>query len=125
MIVAFWVDGLVFVTVNEGILPLPLAANPMFVLLFVQLNTVFVTELVKFIAVVWVLWHKVWSAVIEISGIGFTVIKKVSELPVQGNPLLVKEGVAMIVAIWGDGPVLVTVYEGILQIPLAANPMDV
>ena len=52
IIVAVCNSKLSFIAVKAGILPLPLAANPIIVLLFVQLNTVFVTELVKFIAVV-------------------------------------------------------------------------
>jgi len=112
-------------TVKDGILPLPLDGNPILGLSFIQLNKVLFTVLTKFIGVVSRFAHNDWSETEAISGIGFTVIKKVSELPVQVTPLLVKEGVAIIVAVCGDEPVLVAVKEEILPLPLAANPMVV
>ena len=99
IIVAVCKSKLSFMTVKDGILPLPLAANPILGLSFIQLNKVLFTVLIKLIGVVSRFAHNDWSETEATLGIGFTVIKKVSELPVQVNPLLVKEGVAMIVAI--------------------------
>ena len=51
---------------NEGILPLPVAAKPILVLLFVQLKTVFGTVPVKFTGAVGKPLQTTWL------GIGFT-----------------------------------------------------
>ena len=119
--VAVWGDEPVLVTVNEGILPLPLAANPMLVLLLVQLNAVFITELVKFIAVVWVLWHKVWSEVAAISGIGFTltVIVVVAVQPSVFVPVTVYVVELLGVTVILD-PVIPLLHEYVLA-PLVLN----
>ncbi len=50
----------VFDTVNEGIFPLPLAANPIEGLLFVQLKFVPDTVLTKFIAEAVLPLHSTW-----------------------------------------------------------------
>lgn len=74
----------VFVAVNDGIFPLPLAAKPMEVLLFVQLNPVPLTAPVKFIALVIALLHKAWLAGCTTLGVGFTVMVKLCNVP--GHP---------------------------------------
>ena len=48
-----------FVALNEAILPVPLAANPIDGVLFTQLNVVPATEPVKFTAAVGVLLHTI------------------------------------------------------------------
>ena len=74
----------VFVAVNDGIFPLPLAAKPMEVLLFVQLNPVPLTAPEKFIALVVALLHKDWLAGCTTLGVGLTAIVKLCKVP--GHP---------------------------------------
>ncbi|MBK8494599.1 MAG: hypothetical protein IPL50_05885 [Chitinophagaceae bacterium] len=50
------------IAVNAGIFPLPLAASPMDVLLFVQLNTVPLTDPVKMTALVVAPLQIIWFA---------------------------------------------------------------
>jgi len=107
--------------VNAGILPTPLAAlNPIFVLLFVQLYTVFVTGPLTVTAVVLVPWHTVWFAIAFTAGVGFTVIVNVIGVPVQPAPFC---GVIVIVATTGAAPTFVATKLGILPAPTAARPM--
>ena len=79
----------VLIAVKLPILPVPAAARPMLVLLFVQLYTVPVVAPVKITAVVGVLLHTVWFAGWFTVGIGFTVIVNVIGVPVQVTPALV------------------------------------
>ena len=73
-----------FVAVNDGIFPLPLAAKPIEVLLFVQLNPVPLTAPEKFIALVVALLHKDWLAGCTTLGVGLTAIVKLCKVP--GHP---------------------------------------
>jgi hypothetical protein len=79
----------VLVAVNAAILPVPLAARPMLVLLFVQLNVVPATAPVKVMAVVVAPLHNVWLATAFTVGVGLTVIVNVIGVPVQVTPPLV------------------------------------
>ena len=110
------------VAVNEPIFPAPLAANPIAVLLFVQL---YVTPLamlpVKFTAVVGAPLHTGWSVGLSTVGVGLTVMVK--ETGVPGQPLAV--GVTSIIPLIAVFPVLVAVNEAISPVPLAPNPMAV
>ena len=63
----------VFKVVNEVILPLPDAASPIEVVLFVQLNVVPTIVPLKLISVVEVPTQFVWFAILSTVGIGFTV----------------------------------------------------
>jgi len=54
---------------------------------------------------------------------GNTLIKKVSDAPVHVTPLLVNEGVTIIVAICKSNPSFKTVKDGILPLPLDGNPI--
>ena len=72
-----------FVAVNDGIFPLPLAAKPIEVLLFVQLNPVPLTAPEKFIALVVALLHKDWLAGCTTLGVGLTAIVKLCKAPGQ------------------------------------------
>ena len=75
----------VFTAVNEGMLPDPLAARPIDVLLLVQLNTVPATAPVKLAEVVEPL-HTTWFATASTVGVGFTVIVNVRGVPVHAVP---------------------------------------
>ena len=114
----------VLVAVNEAMLPLPLAARPMPVLLFVQLYTVLATAPVKLTAVVAAALHTTWSAGSATVGVGFTVMVKVVEAPVQVTPFAVNEGVTVKVLVSGALVALAAVNAGMLPVPLvAAKPM--
>ena len=60
VIVAVMTVLLLFTAIKDGIFPFPLAAKPMAVLLFVQLNEVVATELVKLIGLVVTPLHTDW-----------------------------------------------------------------
>ena len=77
------------VAVKLGILPVPDAARPIPVLLFVQLNVVPATAPVKLTAVVAAPAHSVWLATAFTVGVGLTVIVNVIGVPVQVTPPLV------------------------------------
>jgi len=111
----------VLVAVNAAMFPLPLAANPIEVLLFVQLNVVPVTAPVKFTGLVVAPLHKVWPAGCATFGVGFTVMVKLSGKP--AHPLA--EGLTVMVAVTGALPVLVAVNAAMFPLPLAAKPIEV
>jgi hypothetical protein len=111
----------VFVAVKELIFPVPLAARPMVVLLFVHVYTVPVTLPLKFTALVAVPLHLAWSLIFATVGVGLTVIVNKSAGPVQ--PLA--DGVTIIVATSGAVPLLTAANEGTSPIPVAASPIDV
>jgi hypothetical protein len=106
---------------NEAMLPVPLAGNPIAVLVFVQLYVTPVAMLpVKFTAVVAALLHTVWSAGLLTVGVGLTVIVKVVETPGQ---LLVDVGVTVIVPVIGAFVALVAVNGFMSPVPLAGKPI--
>ena len=123
VIVAVTGELVVFVAVKAAILPVPLAARPIDVLLFVQLNVVPATAPVKVIAVVVAPLHNVWLATAFTVGVGFTVMVNVIGVPVQVTPLLVNVGVTVIVATTGAVPVLIAVKLGMFPVPAAARPI--
>ena len=75
-----------FVAVKLAILPVPLAARPMLVLVLVQLYTVPATAPVKFTAVVLDPLHNTCGNTAFTVGIGFTVMVNVTGVPVQVPP---------------------------------------
>ena len=77
------------VAVNDAIFPVPAAASPIDGWVFVQLNTVPATGPVKFTAAVAPPLHTVWLATAFTVAVGFTVIVKPVEVPVQVTPPLV------------------------------------
>ena len=79
----------VLIAVNDGIVLVPLAANPMLILLFVQLYTVPATGPVIVTAAVAVALHTVWLAIVFTDGVGFTVMVNVIGVPVHVVPPLV------------------------------------
>ena len=74
------------IAVNAAILPVPLAARPIDVVLLVQLNTVPVTAPLNVTAVVADPLHTVWLATAFVVGVGFTIIVNVVDAPVQVTP---------------------------------------
>ena len=117
-------SAVVLVATKLGILPVPDAANPMDVLLFVQLYTVPATDPVKFTGAVLAPLQTNWSAGWLTLAVGFTVMVNVLVAPVQLMPPLVNLGVIVMVAVTGVLPVLMAVNDGIVLAPLAPNPMD-
>jgi hypothetical protein len=89
VIVAVTGDAVALVAVNEPILPVPFAANPIDVVLFVHVYTVPITDPVKFTAAVDAPLHTVWLVTEFTVGAGFTVMVNVLEVPAQLTPALV------------------------------------
>ena len=79
----------VFTAVNDAMLPVPLAARPIDVVLFVQLNTVPVTAPLKVTAAVAEPVQTDWLATAFTVGIGFTTTVAVIAVPVHVVPALV------------------------------------
>jgi len=115
------------IAVNEAILPVPVAGNPMPVVVFVHEYVVVPPVLVvaKLTAAVPVLLQTTWLAGWVTCAVGLTVIVNDFEGPVQLLPLYVKVGVTTIVATTGAVPALVAVNDAILPVPVAGNPMPV
>ena len=112
-----------FTAVKLAILPVPLAASPMLGVLFVQLNVVPATGLVKFTGAVGDPLHNTWLATGFTDGVGFTVIVNVIGAPLQLTPPNVALGVTVIVATTGAFVLLIAVKLAILPTPLAARPI--
>lgn len=66
--------------------------------------------------------HTVWLAIAFTDGVGFTVMVKLTDDPVQADG---DEGVTVIVAVIGAAVALVAIKPGILPVPDAASPMAV
>lgn len=123
VIVIVAIEGafVLFVMTNGAMLPLPLAASPIDVVLFAQLYVVPDTSPVKFRAVVVSPLQYVLFDTAATFGIGLTVIKNVSGIPTQ----LLADGVTITLAILPALPELTVANTGRLPIPLAASPIDV
>ena len=123
--IAITVDTPVFTAMNEGILPVPLAASPMEGALLVQANESApvgpVVGLVKLITAVGDPLHNTWLATGFTIGVGFTVMVNVIGVPVQ-LPIL---GVTVMVATSGPLVALVVTKGSISPVPDAARPMPV
>lgn len=87
----------VLVIVKGLILPVPIGARLMKLLLLVQLYVAPLTAPVKFTAVVVAMWHSVWLDTGSTVGVGFTVI--VNDVGVPGQPAFT--GVTVMVAVTG------------------------
>ena len=87
--VAVCTTAVTLVAVKLAILPVPDAASPMVVLLFVQLYTVPAVAPVKLTAAVFDPLHKTCGNTAFTVGIGFTVMLNVCDVPVQLPPPLV------------------------------------
>lgn len=121
VIVAVTAALVVLIAVNDGISPTPLAGKPIEALSLFHVKLLPLIVPVKAITLVAEPLHKVWSAGIITSGVGFTLIVKVIDGP--GQPPAV--GVTVIVAITGTLVVLIAVKDGIFPLPLAVKPIDV
>ena len=119
MIVATCVVVPLLVAVNEAMVPVPLAARPMLVLLLVQLYVLPATAPLNDTAVVAAPLHNVWFDTVATVGVGLTVMVNVVDEPVQ----LFALGVTVMVATCAVVPLLVAVNEAISPVPLAARPM--
>ena len=94
---ATWGEVPVLTVAKTGILPTPVADNPMPGLLFVQLKTEPATPPLKDTGAVKVPLHKTWLETTFTVGVGFTLMVKFKSVPVQ--PLA--EGVTVMVAVAG------------------------
>jgi len=119
LIIAIISDVPVFAAVNDGILPVPLDASPILLLVFVQENVPPDGVLVKLVAAtVPVLQTEIFDGT-ETVGVGFTVTVYVDEVP--AHPLTV--GVTAIVLLMADDPEFVAVNIGTFPVPLEARPI--
>ena len=117
----------VFVAVNTGRLPTPLAAKPIDGVLFVQLYTIVppVVGLAKVTAVLAVAVQSTMLATAVTVAVGFTVITKMDAVPLQVTPPLVYVGVTVMVSTTGAVPVFTAVKDAMFPVPLAAKPIEV
>jgi hypothetical protein len=111
------------IALKAGIVPMPPAARPIVVLLFVHVYTVPGTGPAGVTAVVDVPLHTVWFAIAFTDGVGFTVIVNDTDGPVQVTPPLVKLPVTVIVATTGAVPLLVATNAGVLVVPTPPRPI--
>lgn len=116
----------VFTAVKLGILPVPLAANPMDGALLVHAKDNApvgpVVGLVKLISAVGDPLHNTWLATGLTIGLGLTVIVNVMGVPAQPPA---PTGVTVMVATSGPLVVLVVTKGCMSPVPLAARPMAV
>jgi hypothetical protein len=89
VIVATCTTAVTLVATKLAILPVPLAARPILVLLLVQLNTVPATAPLKFTAEVLEPLHNTCDSTGFTVGVGLTVMVNVIGKPTQVPPLLV------------------------------------
>ena len=121
VIVAVIGNSVGFTVTKLGILPIPLAPNPILGSLLVQLNTVPTVALVNVTAAVAAPTQSVWFATTFTVAVGLTVIIKL--VGVEVHPPLT--GVTVIVPVIGAAVPLVAVKLGILPVPDAARPIAV
>ena len=115
----------VLVVTNDGMFPVPLAANPIAVFELVQLYTVPGTKPVGVTTVVLPPTQIVWLATALTVGIGLTAIVNVVGVPVQPKPALVYTGVAVIVPDIVAFVVLVVTNDAMFPTPDAPRPIAV
>ena len=118
------IELVLFTATNDGILPTPLAAKPIAVLLLTQVKVAPVTGLLNTIAVVGWFAQTVWFATAFTTPVGCIVIVNVVEVPVQGTPAFVITGVTVMVAVIGADVTLLDTNDAMLPLPLAAKPID-
>jgi len=124
-IVATTGDVPVLTAAKEAILPVPEAARPMLVVVFVHAYVVVPPVFVvpKVTAAVAVVLHTTWSAGWFTCPVGFTVMVKVFVGPAQPTAPLVKVGVTTMVAITGAVPVFTAVNDDMFPVPDARSPI--
>jgi hypothetical protein len=113
----------VLIAVKEGILPDPLAANPIPGWLFVQVY--WVPDPTKAMAEVKALWHTTTAFGAVTLGVGFTVIVNDVLEPLQEIPPPVNTEVTATVPDMGADPPFAAIKEAISPLPEAANPIFV
>ena len=119
LIVAVIGDVVALVPVKEGILPEPVAARPIAVLLFVHVNVVPLTGPDTLVTGAITPAQYVWLPIELTVGVGLTVIVNADGVPI--HPFAA--GVAVIVAVIGDVVAFVVVNEGTLPEPLTVRPI--
>ena len=124
VMVAVMGDAPALVAVNDGTFPAPLAARPMAVLLFAQLNVVPLTELLNTVIPADAPLQYTWLATAFTVPAGFTMIVKVLLVPKQLTPPFTNVGVTVMVAVTGAVLVLLAVKDKMFPEPLAARPID-
>jgi hypothetical protein len=117
--VAVCIDVPELVAVNGAMLPVPLAARPMLVLLFAHANVLPLTAPVNATAVVKEPLQASWLGGVTTVGVGSTVMPKDCGVPLQ--PLA--EGVTVMVPLAGVVPPLVPLKAAMLPVPVAPRPM--
>ncbi len=114
-------DALLFVALNEAILPVPPLPKPIEGVLFVQLNIVLATPPPKMTGAVAAPLHNDWLAGWFTLVVGCTVMVKVfCSVELQASA----DRPTVIVAVTGTVPLLTAVKEDILPVPLLAKPID-
>ncbi len=113
-------NPVLLVPVNEGALPVPLAARPIDGSEFTHANVDPGVVLVKIPAATFAPLQTIISEGTTTTGVGSTVI--VYERGIPGQPLAV--GVTVIVAVAEMAVLLVAVNAGVFPVPLAARPID-
>jgi hypothetical protein len=121
VMVAVMGDVVGLIAMNDGIFPVPDAPKPIEVLLLVQVYTVPVTGPLMVTAAVAEPAQTAWFAIAFTDGVGFTVMVKVTGVPLQPAA----DGVTVIVAVIGAAVALVAVKAAILPVPDAARPIAV
>ena len=116
----------VLTVVNAGMSPLPLDPSPIVGWSFVQVYVVMppVLFVPNSTSLVRLPLHATWFAKLITLPVGFAVIRKVLEGPLQSAPPLENLGVTVMVATIGAEPLLVIVNAGILPFPLVASPIE-
>jgi hypothetical protein len=121
VIVAVMGDVVGLIVINDGMFPVPDAPKPIDVLLLVQVYTVPATGPLMVTAAVAEPAHTAWLAIAFTDGVGFTVMVKVTAVPLQPAA----DGVTVMVAVIGAAVPLVAVKAGILPVPDVARPIAV
>ena len=110
-----------FVTVKDGMFPLPVAASPIEGLSFVQLYVVPLVVPIKFIGALGSPLQRNWfMGCIKLAN-GRTVMRNDFEVPGQ----LLNSGETVIVAVTGEMPLFTPLKAGISPFPFAGKPMEV
>ncbi len=120
VIVAVTGSAVLFVPVNAGVSPVPLAARPIVGSEFVHANVAPGVVLVKFEAAIAAPLQTAASAGTVTFGPGFTVMEY--EFGIPGQPFAV--GVTIIVEVTESAVLFVPENEAISPVPLAARPME-
>jgi hypothetical protein len=114
----------VLVLTKLAMLPVPLAARPMAVLLLVQLYTVPDTVPPNVTAATLEPTQTAWLDTAFTVGVGLTVYVNEEAGPAQPTPPFVYVGVTVTVAVTGTAVVFAAANEAMLPTPLAARPID-